>query len=134
MPRPARSLFNEGITDRLRSIMTKKRLDTAKQNRTKPNAGTEDRTGKAGSARKPTPPAAPRHRVANALYVTGYQAFREMPDDVRKGRSGPARYIKRPVSLSPFCSDEESLYFERMRALKARPERHLLSTLYDDIL
>jgi len=34
--------------------MTKKGLDTAKQDRTKPNAGTKIRTGKAVSARKPS--------------------------------------------------------------------------------
>lgn len=66
-------------------------------------------------------------------HIADFRDLYELTDDVRKGRSGPLRYTKSLVTLSPFCADAESRHFERMRRLKARPERHLLRSIFEDL-
>ncbi|MHC4556053.1 MAG: hypothetical protein ACYS80_01985 [Planctomycetota bacterium] len=66
-------------------------------------------------------------------HITDFAELYELADDLRKERSGPLRYTKSLVTLSPFCPDAESRHFERMRRLKARPERHLLRSIFEDL-
>jgi len=63
-----------------------------------------------------------------------FESLYELQDDQRKGRTGPLRFTRSLVTLSPFCSDAEAHYFERMRALKIRPERYLLRSLLEDLV
>ena len=72
-------------------------------------------------------------RGKKVWHITDFAELYELADDVRKERSGPLRYTKSHVTLSPFCPDAESAYFERMRRLKARPERHLLRSIFEDL-
>jgi len=68
------------------------------------------------------------------LHVADFQYLYELSDDVRKERSGPLRYTRSLVTLSPFASDAESRYFERLCRLKAHPERHLLRSILADVV
>jgi len=74
-----------------------------------------------------------RQVTKKAWHITDFQDLFELSDDIRKGRSGPLRYTKSHVCLSPFAPDAEARYFERMRLLKARPERHLLRSTFEDL-
>jgi len=68
------------------------------------------------------------------LHVSDFRDLYELTDDVRKERSGPLRFTRSLVTLSPFASDAESRHFERFRRLKAHPERHLLRSILSDII
>jgi len=105
--------------------MAKKRID---QTKTKTESGTKDRKAKVGSARKPS-----RKVIKKAWHITDFQDLFELSEDIRKGRSGPLRYTKSIVTLSPFATDAESRHCERMRLLKSRPERHLLRSVLQDL-
>ena len=63
-----------------------------------------------------------------------FETLYELQDDQRKGRTGPLRFTRSLVTLSSFCSDAEVNYFERMRALKVRPERYLLRSILEDVV
>jgi len=73
-------------------------------------------------------------RGQKILHVRDFQDLYELADDIRKGRTGPLRFTRSLVTLSPFASDAESRHFERMRAIKARNERHLLRSVLADIV
>ena len=72
-------------------------------------------------------------RKMKVWHIVDFRDLYELADDVRKERSGPLRYTKSLVTLSPFCADAESRHFERMRRLKARPKRHLLRSIFEDL-
>lgn len=72
-------------------------------------------------------------RKAKVWHITDFAELYELADDIRKKRSGPLRFTRSLVTLSPFASDAESRHFERMRCLRARPERHLLRSVFEDL-
>jgi hypothetical protein len=83
--------------------------------------------------KKPNPPASGQSRAAKVFHITDFQDLYELTDDVRKERSGPLRYVKSLVTLSPFSPGAESRHFERMHALQSRAERHLLRSVLEDL-
>lgn len=73
-------------------------------------------------------------RKIKVWHITDFAELYELADDIRKKRSGPLRFTRSLVTLSPFASDAESRYFERLCRLKARTERHLLRSVLADIV
>jgi hypothetical protein len=90
-----------------------------KQRKTK--EGGQSKAGKKRSAQR-------------AWRITDFEDLFELPDDVRKARSGPLTYIKNIINLSAWASEAEVAYFERMKLLKAHKNRHLLRSVFDDLL
>jgi len=88
---------------------------------------------KGGKAPDKAERAGKRHSSRKVWHITDFQDLFELSDDVRKGRSGPLRYTKSIVTLSPFAPDGEARHFERMCLLKSRPERHLLRSTFEDL-
>lgn len=72
-------------------------------------------------------------RPKRAWHITDFEEVFKMTDDVRKGRKGPLAYTKSFVSLSGLSKPCETHHYERLRDLKARPERHLLRSIFEDL-
>lgn len=65
--------------------------------------------------------------------ITDWEAIYELTDDVRKKRPGPLTYTKSQVTISGLSKAEEVRHYEMMKELKARPERHLLRSILQDL-
>ena len=66
-------------------------------------------------------------------HITGFGEIFKMADDARKGKKGPLSYTKSFVSLSGNSKPCETHHYERLKDLKARPERHLLRSVFEDL-
>jgi len=65
--------------------------------------------------------------------ITDFRELFELTDDVRKNRPGPLTYTKSIVTVSGLSKEAEVRHFEMMRILKARQERHLLRSTFEDL-
>ena len=66
-------------------------------------------------------------------HITDFDEVFKLPDDVRKGRKGPLSYTKSFVSLSGQSTPPETHHYERLKSLKAHPDRHLLRSIFEDL-
>lgn len=66
-------------------------------------------------------------------HITDFASLYELTDDVRKERSGPLRYIKSLVTMSPFCPDAETRFHERLCRLRSHRDRYLLRSVLEDL-
>ena len=71
--------------------------------------------------------------LRKAWHITNFRELFELTDDIRKNRPGPLSYTKSQVTLSGLSKEAEIKHFERIRLLKARPERHLLRSVFEDL-
>ena len=66
-------------------------------------------------------------------HITDFDVLFKLADDVRKNKRGPLSFTKSPVSLSGQSKPCEVHHYERLRDLKARAERHLLRSVFEDL-
>jgi len=81
----------------IKGNMDKKGLDIVTQNRTKPNGGTEDRTAKAGSARKPTLPAERENRAWSLCLGRPKSLSRRQIVDLNRKLQGIIDWLPSPM-------------------------------------
>jgi len=81
----------------------------------------------------PSKPKSPTVQKRKALAVADWKDLYE-PHDLHKEKQGPLPHVRNMVALFASASDAESRHYERMRALKATPERHLLHSVLVDIV
>jgi hypothetical protein len=72
-------------------------------------------------------------RGKKVWHIADFRELFELPDDLRKDRPGPLSYTKSFVALSGLSKESEIRHFERLQELKARPERHLLRSVFEDL-
>lgn len=72
-------------------------------------------------------------RVQKVWHITDFRKLFELPDDLRKKRTGPLSYTKSFVSLTGKSEAQEISHCERLAELKSRPERHLLRSIFEDL-
>lgn len=90
----------------------------------------KDKTANEKRRTKKTCPEQSRRKVWR---ITDWEPLYELADDIRKKRSGPLTYTKSQVTISGLSTAAEVRHYEMMKQLKARPERHLLRSVLEDL-
>jgi hypothetical protein len=72
-------------------------------------------------------------RLKKVLRITDFELIFEPTDAKRKKQKGPLSFTKELVTFHFLNNEAELKYFERMKALKAHADRHLLRSVFADI-